>query len=594
MARLAGAYSNTVAYTAVAKTPPIAQDITFDPASYTHTGGTPWTDTLTITTQLYTEASDLGNATVTFSGGPESVTNLACTNPAVSTVDSILRIACTLPQAAPGNYDVQIFLDKFDQTFTGTYTYNAETFNVTANAGTGITSTTGTGPHAEGSLVSLSATPDTGYYFNDSWTVDSGGVVVTNNQFVMPGNDVVVTANASLNSCPVNYDSNAPTGTTATGSTASSTMQYGSDAALTNNGYTITGYAFQGWAETADGNVVFPDGGPISGTTYCTTNNTPKTLYAKWAKKYSYTLNLKMNDGTSSDFTVLNYANTTDASHSFSLSGQTPTRSGYNFKGWATSSTGTSYISSYTLNSSSAGSTPTSEGFPVTGVVFAIWEVEHTIANSTYFQEVTSCPSTLVEGTQYSLKDQGEPSKSYNASRLADGKCWMTSDYNLSSAAGTLSSTYYNVPSSSTFKLPASSSSWVDSNTNQVYNRSGTYGAMYTWYSATAGTNPSSGASSYDICPKGWRLPTSAEYQAIINNYGSTGAALVDSNAKLQYSGSCNSTYCPTSLGGLGLYWSSTADSSSAAYSLYFFSWAVYMTNSPKNNGGSVRCVFGS
>ena len=218
-----------------------------------------------------------------------------------------------------------------------------------------------------------------------------------------------------------------------------------------------------------------------------------------------------------------------------------------------------------------------------------------TIADATYFQEVTTCPDTLVEGQEYSLIDQGEPSKSYNAARLADGKCWMTSDYNLSSAAGTLSSANYNVPSGSTFALPTSSDAWVNEYiTNQVYNRSGTNGGLYSWYSATAGTNPDSGDSAYDICPKGWRLPTQAEYQTIINNYGSTGAALVASNAKLQYSGSCSSGHCPDYVGSDGNYWSSTAGNSLMAYYLRFGSPYALMDFNNKYIGYSVRCVFGS
>ena len=166
---------------------------------------------------------------------------------------------------------------------------------------------------------------------------------------------------------------------------------------------------------------------------------------------------------------------------------------------------------------------------------------------------------------------------------------------------GSKYSNYYNVPSGSTFALPTSSNAWVNENTNQVYNRSGTNGALYSWYSATAGTNPESGDSAYDICPKGWRLPTAAEYQAINDNYGYTGRAygytgeaLVASYAKLQYSGNCRSGECPDEVGSNGSYWSSTADSSAFAVDLYFGSRFASMDVESKYYGSSVRCVFGS
>ena len=104
---------------------------------------------------------------------------------------------------------------------------------------------------------------------------------------------------------------------------------------------------------------------------------------------------------------------------------------------------------------------------------------DKTIANSTYMQEVTTCPDTLVEGQEYSLIDQGEPSKSYNTSRLADGKCWMTQNYNRST--GALSSTYYNVNPSGSYPVPTSNcttSNW-GSDTNNSYCNNSTYGGYF-------------------------------------------------------------------------------------------------------------------
>ena len=80
------------------------------------------------------------------------------------------------------------------------------------------------------------------------------------------------------------------------------------------------------------------------------------------------------------------------------------------------------------------------------------------------------------------------------------------------------------------FTLPVSSTSGFNNyNTDYVYNSgrttcpsnssTGSCYSYYSFYTATAhwGTSSvSSGSSSVDICPKGWRLPTQAEYDIII------------------------------------------------------------------------------
>ncbi|MBR0460854.1 DUF1566 domain-containing protein, partial [Candidatus Saccharibacteria bacterium] len=93
----------------------------------------------------------------------------------------------------------------------------------------------------------------------------------------------------------------------------------------------------------------------------------------------------------------------------------------------------------------------------------------------------------------------------------------------------------------------------------------------------------------YDICPSGWRLPTSAELTTLKNSY-STGTALTGSPFLGVYAGLYN--YSQFNLGGsVGLYWSSTASNSSNAYSLYFNSSSADVDSSYKNVGNSVRCV---
>ena len=218
-------------------------------------------------------------------------------------------------------------------------------------------------------------------------------------------------------------------------------------------------------------------------------------------------------------------------------------------------------------------------------------------ADATYMQDVNGCPSTVVEGQEYTLTDRGESSKSYKVARLADNKCWMTSNYNVS-GGNTLSSSYYNVPND--YTLPASSTSgWSDTDTAYVYNDS-TYGGYYSYAAATAGINPNVWGehSPYDICPRGWRLPTTWEFDKLINAYqaSAAGSLLLQSPVNMSYGGACRRSSCPYKAGSFGSYYSSTSGGRTYQTANYlFFNDVSADTNTnhgyTKDEGMSVRCV---
>ena len=82
------------------------------------------------------------------------------------------------------------------------------------------------------------------------------------------------------------YDGNGSTG----GSTASSSHTYDTAKALTANGYTRTGYSFNGWNTQADGKgTAYAD--KVSVKNLTSTNRATITLYAQWPKN-SYYLDL--------------------------------------------------------------------------------------------------------------------------------------------------------------------------------------------------------------------------------------------------------------------------------------------------------------
>ena len=140
----------------------------------------------------------------------------------------------------------------------------------------------------------------------------------------------------------------------------------------------------------------------------------------------------------------------------------------------------------------------------------------------------------------------------------------------------------------------------IDGNTYDAHYLAGNY---YQWNAATAGTGGSDVTIQYQdatdsICPKGWRLPSSGDSDDTNDFYGlttGTDATMGEILAEAPYyfipagwvnSGSLNDA------GYVGGHWSSTADSSTDAYSLGFDFMNVNPSmRSNRGNGWSVRCL---
>ncbi len=125
----------------------------------------------------------------------------------------------------------------------------------------------------------------------------------------------------------VSYDANG-----GMGNVASSRHTYGVAKALTANGFAKTGYTFVGWADDADGAVIYSDGQSVSNLT--SEDGAALTLYAVW-RANTYTVNYDANGGS---------GNTASSRHTYdeakTLTANGFTRTGYTFAGWATSSKG--------------------------------------------------------------------------------------------------------------------------------------------------------------------------------------------------------------------------------------------------------------
>ena len=128
-----------------------------------------------------------------------------------------------------------------------------------------------------------------------------------------------------------------------TGAPSSQTKWYGTTLTLSSTKPTRTGYNFKNWKSTQGSTVYYFN--PGSTTTY----NGNQTMYAQWTAK-TWTVSYNANGGSGAPSSQTKTYGTT-----LTLSSTKPTRTGYIFKGWATSSSGTVAYNagaSYTSNAS--------------------------------------------------------------------------------------------------------------------------------------------------------------------------------------------------------------------------------------------------
>ena len=116
------------------------------------------------------------------------------------------------------------------------------------------------------------------------------------------------------------------------GGPVSQTKTYGTDLKLSTLKPTRTGYIFLGWATTSTATKA----AYLAGGKY--TKNASITLYAVWRKAAKYTITYNANGGTNPP-----KSQTKTEGVSLTLQKTKPTKTGYTFLGWATSSTAKTY-----------------------------------------------------------------------------------------------------------------------------------------------------------------------------------------------------------------------------------------------------------
>lgn len=262
------------------------------------------------------------------------------------------------------------------------------------------------------------------------------------------------------------------------------------------------------------------------------------------------------------------------------------------------------------------------------------------------------CSTLTSVGATATVYDPRDNS-TYTVTKLADNKCWMTSNLRLSFANLQQDITLYNTnnPTSAFITAanakPASNAASEFSSSNYdvlKYNTANfgvtttdsdghtydEYGAYYNWHTATAGNGmqatPTGTNITGDICPRGWHLPTghltsgsvNGEFGILSNALGGykngsniaqnmtssttpkgadMSAILRNSTNNFMYSGRVYSGNI-NSRGSDGYYWSSTSHTSgaSSAFYLYFSSSLVDPGTGYYNKyrGYAVRCVAGT
>ncbi len=409
-------------------------------------------------------------------------------------------------------------------------------------------------------------------YMGSYWTSTSS--TVTADYFNIGGNtsgDLVVRPNASsgayvysskyngyLVRCVADQSNTGSTRITfnknnssATGSMSVQTINAGTSTALTTNGFSSSGYVFNGWNTKADGSgISYADEGAYYAIAGNETNNA--TLYAQWDQLVTITFSLDSNTtGINFDGTTYTNGQTTQAivGKEYTIISMFNTKYGVN--SWSATA-GT--IANNTYNTTTYTPTESSATISVTAK-------EATVSISSLTNPSTPVSSNCKnEAVVPELVYDPRDNEAYYVARLCDGKYWMLDNLRLdltnSTVINNLTSSNTNATATqldylkngggtATDQYPTAGltgSGWVSSyyySVPQINNNfkdiiapvvygvgSSKLGIYYNYCAASAGSycwgnrtdsigSPTTDPrpSSYrdiegDICPAGWRLPT--------------------------------------------------------------------------------------
>jgi uncharacterized repeat protein (TIGR02543 family) len=214
--------------------------------------------------------------------------------------------------------------------------WSGNTYTVSYNANGGSVGTTSASVQYPGS-VTLPTPSRSGYTFNGWYTASSGGTFVGNaGSSYSPTSNITLYAQWSVIQYTVTWNANG-------GSVSPTSNTVNAGGSVTAPTPTRSGYIFLYWRDTPSGDYTYSVNAGASFTPPFSI-----TMYARWSI-IQYTVTFNANGGS-----VSPTSSTVNAGSSVTL--PTPSRSGYTFNGWYTSSSGGSYLggggSSYTPSSS--------------------------------------------------------------------------------------------------------------------------------------------------------------------------------------------------------------------------------------------------
>ena len=293
------------------------------------------------------------NGSLTSSKNEVTKRNINATSYTISSSDDTILFS----SLSQGNYVFKI--TGYDVTGkSGSASFNftvvksgATTYTISYNANGGSGAPSSQTKIKDTTLTLSTQKPTRGGYTFLGWATSSSA---TTAQY-QPGGSYTSNANATLyavwkaQTYTVSYDANG-----GTGAPSSQTKTHGTTLTLSTQKPTRSGHTFLGWATSSSA----PTAQYQPGGSY--TSNSSVTLYAVW-KAQTYTVSYDANGGSGAPSSQTKTYGVT-----LRLSMQEPTRSGYIFTGWATSSSATSAQyqpgGSYTSNANAT--------------LYAVWKVQ--------------------------------------------------------------------------------------------------------------------------------------------------------------------------------------------------------------------------
>ena len=278
------------------------------------------------------------------------------------------------------------------------WTAQSYTVSFDANGGNMMTDSTSKEVTYGSTYGTLPAATRIGYDFAGWYTEKEAGTAIIADSTVSITGDTTLYARWTAKQFTVSFDTNKGSGSSIPTAVNSINVTY--DDSYGNLPVTgRTGYTFNGWFTASRG------GSEVTANTKVTLT-ADQTLYAQWtANTYKVTFNT--NGGSFADSTTDKRIDQTyDAN--YTLPGETPTRTGYIFQGWYTSSTAGSQIAATTKMTTTG-----------TQTLYAQWLEDNSVKVGNVVLE-SSSTAVYAKTDTYGRVTQGGDETNYNV-KLVDG-----------------------------------------------------------------------------------------------------------------------------------------------------------------------------